>query len=93
MTYIYAPAAVLYRAIELLDQRGWCRGKFKDSSGALCALGAINQTYASEAAVFTAITHLRIEMGGSIQDFNDIDARDKSHVQQKMRKVAGALES
>lgn len=34
-------AQVLHRAVEILDERGWCQGTFEDGRK-VCAMGAIN---------------------------------------------------
>ena len=88
------PSEILYRAIEILDERGWCRRQYEDDKGRCCAMGAIRFIERRNDA-FSAFTRpaLQRSIGGTIVNFNDNEARDKRHVQQKMRKAAKALEA
>ena len=87
------PSEILYRAIEVLDERGWCRGKFVDDKGRCCGSEAIIQVGQFGANYLVAYLAVAKEVGGLITGFNDNVARDKRHVQQKMRKAAKALEA
>lgn len=46
------PQALLNRAADLLDERGWAQRTYLDRDGCLCALGAV-RTAAAEAAGIT----------------------------------------
>lgn len=35
-------AQVLRRAVEIIDERGWCQGEYEDGAGRVCARGAIH---------------------------------------------------
>lgn len=37
------PQKILLRAADILDETGWCRGKYTNAKGAHCAVGAIMQ--------------------------------------------------
>lgn len=86
-------ADTLERAAILLEQKGWCRGQYKDGDRH-CALGAIEavtRTYEGEAAAISALgAELALKYGPSddnVAIWNDSQS-DKRKVTRAMRRAA-----
>lgn len=88
---------VLFKAIEVLDKRGWCRGDL-EVDGRVCALGAINVVVDgvpdTECNVGCSCVGCRAQtaveslVGVPLDKYNDNVARDKRYIQRKFRRAA-----
>jgi hypothetical protein len=81
------------KALQYLDQHGWCQFSFEDGQGRVCAMGAIRKVMHRaewEAAAKRLADHLRIN-SLSIADWNNTKGRTKEQVQAALRAAAGAV--
>lgn len=98
MTEINTPADVLDDAARILDEFGWCRGRFRDvRNGHYCVRGAIMQvscfTQLQADAGDAMAKSLGLQFAGQLSNWNDYTARDRRQVTGTMRKVAKQLRS
>lgn len=99
--YRHTPSEATEKTIDILNERGWCKGRTQDDIGQVCMLGAIDKataTYELEVAVGKAVasklnperdfTHKNVSAMGTIAGWNDADERTIEEVQDVLMSVA-----
>ncbi len=71
---------VLERARQLLIDKGWCQGKYKNFDGQYCSLGAINAVTKSNKLQEEARKILKGVLPIQISNWNDAPGRTKQQV-------------
>src|SRR6267142_6886963 len=77
------------KAIEVLEQRGWCKGSLMNASGQVCVVGAIQLTACSLKEKDDALQLLHKTLG-LVGTWNDAPERTKDEVTDKLREIAYA---
>ncbi|SRR5258706_1739766 len=81
------------KAIEVLEQRGWCKGKLINDQGQVCMAGAIQiATCNSYTLQRKALTLMHLTLG-MISRWNDAPERTKDEVIAKLKEAAYAQRS
>ncbi len=79
----------LLRAIDYIQQHGWCQGIAFGPNGTVCVLGALDKTKEMLGNYFKAIDRLIPLVGGiPIHRWNDAEGRTKVEVITKLREAA-----
>src|SRR5258706_10944450 len=79
----------LLRAIDYIQQHGWCQGEAYGPNGTVCALGALDKTKERLDHYFDAISRLLPFIGGkTVYRWNDACGRTKDEVIKVMREAA-----
>src|SRR5882672_7894855 len=82
------------KAIEIIEQRGWCRGKLVNGRGEVCMAGAIQvATTESYKLQQRALNLMHSTLGTFISKWNDAPERTKNEVIAKLREIAYAQRS
>jgi len=82
------------KAIEIIEQKGWCQGKLMNNQGEVCMAGAIQMaTYQSVALQGKALKLMHKTLGTLISRWNDAPERTKDEVIAKLREIAYAKRS
>jgi len=83
------------RAVELLDERGWCQGTLVDSDGRMCALGAVGLAQKERghprSIGDTLYLGYLVDMTNGVASYNDAPGRTKEEVQDLLMAVAKKL--
>ncbi|SRR5258706_12465283 len=77
------------KAIEVIEQRGWCQGRLMDNQGKLCIVGAIQMTNAPYNTKNYALRLLHRTLGLA-GHWNDAPERTKGEVIAKLKEIAYA---
>lgn len=83
-------AAILQKAADMIDRRGWCQGMGMDGMGRVCAVRAIG-TVAGDNVVFASDALRRLEDHLNIRFvslWNDVKGRTKDEVVAALRAAA-----
>ncbi len=82
------------KAIEIIEQRGWCQGRLTNPKGEVCITGAIQiATYQSLELQGHTLNLLHKNLGTIISKWNDAPERTKGEVIAKLKEVAYAKRS
>ena len=82
------------KAIEVLEQRGWCKGHLSNSKGEVCMAGAIQIATSTNAPLRDETLNLmHTTLGTLISKWNDAPERTKDEVTAKLREMAYAQRS
>jgi len=78
------------RAVDYLEQNGWCQCAFTDPKGGACIWGALNRTYRKKANYGSNELFRRLQKTGivSAMAFNDACGRTKEEVIVKLKEAA-----
>jgi len=87
-------ADVLDKAADVIVERGWCQGQFRNSAGQVCALAAVHT--AARTTPFTwvadeALGIIRKRVGMSVAYWNDAPERTADEVITALRECAASL--
>ncbi len=93
-------ATVLRDAVEVLRERGWIQGRFRDEQGRCCAVGAMrvadgaadNEMLSDEGAIARLTV---IEMLGTdgVTDWSDAEGRTQAEVEAALFAAAARLDA
>ncbi len=79
----------LLRAVDYIQQHGWCQGEAFGPNGTVCMLGALDKTRGHAITYLKAIDRLIPLIGGiPINRWNDAEGRTKDEVITKLREAA-----
>ncbi len=79
----------LLRAVDYIQQHGWCQGIAFGPNGTVCVLGALDKTKEMLGDYFKAINRLTPFIGGeAVQHWNDACGRTKEEAIKAMREAA-----
>ncbi len=82
------------KAIEVIEQKGWCQGQPINAKGEVCVAGAIQMaTHQSLELQGHALNLLHETLGTMISKWNDAPERTESEVIAKLKEVAYAKRS
>lgn len=82
---------VLLGAAEVIAERGWCQGRYLDSSGAVCIEGSLRRAaQPSHDHLFEACLAVDRNVGRDIVAWNDAPGRTAEEVIAKLREVAAS---
>lgn len=81
-------AKALSSAADLIEEWGWCQGRFENESGNLCAVGAIWTTRVRGTDHFDVEYTFKDALGMSVAEWNDAPERTQDEVVAKLREVA-----
>ncbi len=80
------------KAIEVIEQKGWCKGHLLNAQGEVCMVGAIQMTNVPYNAKDDALRLLHRTLGLA-GHWNDAPERTKDEVIAKLKEVAYAKRS
>ena len=82
------------KAIEIIEQRGWCKGHLSNAQGEVCMAGAIQIATFNNASLQNKTLDLLHEtLGILISKWNDAPERTKGEVIAKLKEIAYAKRS
>ena len=88
---------LLRKAIQIIEERGWCQKEYENNSGQVCMIGAIHIAYDADKMLFhtydSALTAVYGVCWAHPISFNDAESTTKEQVIEVLNQAIANLES